>query len=369
MDLPATDSDRDVDERWSARAIELARQADYRTSPNPMVGAVVVDRDGHLAGEGYHRRRGTPHAEEEALAAAGPAAKGGTLYVNLEPCPHAHRTPPCAAAVVSAGVRRAVISMEDPDPRVRGLGIEALRSAGVEVTLGTLEAPARRLNEFYVKHRTTGRPFVTAKFAMSLDGKIATAKGESRWITGEGARHQSHELRHRHDAILVGINTVLQDDPELSARIPGREARQPIRIVLDSSLRMPPTARLLGTGALIATTSDAKASGAEVLKLPTDKNGRVALEPLLDLLGRREIISLLVEGGGETHASFFEAGLVDKVYVYIAPKLIGGRTAPGPIGGVGVENLRDALRLRDAEVIVIGGDYLISGYLDVHRHS
>jgi diaminohydroxyphosphoribosylaminopyrimidine deaminase/5-amino-6-(5-phosphoribosylamino)uracil reductase len=204
---------------------------------------------------------------------------------------------------------------------------------------------------------------------MSLDGKIATATGESRWITGEGARHHSHELRHRHDAILVGINTVLQDDPELSARIPGREARQPIRIVLDSSLRMPPTARLLGTGALIATTKDATASGAEVLKLPTGRDGRVALEPLLDLLGGRDIISLLVEGGGETHASFFAAGLVDKVYAYIAPTLIGGRAALGPIGGAGVEHLHDALRLRDTELVELDGDYLVSGYIDVHRHS
>jgi diaminohydroxyphosphoribosylaminopyrimidine deaminase/5-amino-6-(5-phosphoribosylamino)uracil reductase len=356
------------DQRWAARAIDLARLADYHTSPNPMVGAVVLDSSGHVAGEGFHQHKGSPHAEQEALAAAGKRARGGTIYVNLEPCTHEHRKPACAEAVIAAGIRRAVISIADPDSRVNGAGIEALRAAGVDTLVGVLEGPATGLNEFYIKHRTTGRPFVSSKFAMSLDGKIATATGESRWITGESARHHSHELRHRHDAILVGINTVLQDDPELSARIPGREARQPIRIVLDSSLRMPPTARLLGTGALIATTRDAKATGAEVLKLPTGKDGRVALEPLLDLLGQREIISLLVEGGGETHASFFSAGLVDKVYAYIAPKLIGGRSSPGPIGGSGVQHLHDALRLYDSEVVQLGSDILLSGYVDVHRN-
>jgi len=241
--------------------------------------------------------------------------------------------------------------------------------AGLETTLGVLEEPARRLNEFYVKHRLTGRPFVTAKFAMSLDGKIATATGESRWISGEAARRHGHGLRHVHDAILVGVNTVLLDDPELSTRGPDTDRRQPVRIVLDSRLRTPARAKVLGPGTLLASTLEGDLTGAEVIQLPADARGRVSLEPLLDELGRREILSLLVEGGAETHASFFAGGHVDKVFAYVAPIVVAGRAAPGPVGGQGVEHLADALRLRDAEVESLDGDFLISGYVDVHRDS
>lgn len=359
--------DQSSDTHWTARALGLARLADYRTSPNPMVGAVVVDASGDLAGEGYHHGKGLDHAEQIALAAAGGRARGGTIYVNLEPCPHAHRKPCCAEAIIAAGVARAVISIEDPDARVRGRGTAMLAAAGLEVTLGALEAPARRLNEFYVKHRTTGRPFVAAKFAMSLDGKIATATGESRWITGDAARRHGHTLRHAHDAILVGVNTVLLDDPELSARGPDPDGRQPIRIVLDSRLRTPLGARVLGPRTMLASTRAGELAGAEVLQLPADASGRVALEPLLDELGRREILSLLVEGGADTHASFFASGLVDKVYAYVAPIVVGGRDAPSPVGGRGVEHLADALQLRDTEVQTIDRDVLISGYVNVHR--
>jgi diaminohydroxyphosphoribosylaminopyrimidine deaminase / 5-amino-6-(5-phosphoribosylamino)uracil reductase len=361
--------DQSIDTRWAARALELARLADYRTSPNPMVGAVVVDASGELAGDGFHHHKGAEHAEEIALAAAGDRARGGTIYVNLEPCSHAHRRPCCAQAIIAAGVRRAVISMEDPDARVRGRGIAMLQAAGVETTLAVLEAPAKRLNEFYLKHRMTGRPFVTAKFAMSLDGKIATASGESRWITGEAARLHGHGLRHVHDAILVGVNTVILDDPELSARGMGADQRQPVRIVLDSQLRTPAGARVLGPRTILATTHHGTLEGAEVLQLAANDRGRVSLEPLLHELGRREIMSLLLEGGAETHAAFFAAGLVDKVYAYIAPIVIGGRAAPGPVAGSGVEHLADALRLSDTEVQTLAGDFLISGYPDVHRDS
>src|SRR5579864_6331116 len=204
--------DRSNDLYWSARALALAAKADFRTSPNPMVGAVVLDREGHLAGEGYHRRKGEPHAEEEALKLAGDRARGGTLYVNLEPCTHAHRTPSCADAVIESGVYRVVVSMPDPDERVRGAGIKALQAAGVRTQVGVHQERAERLNEFYLKHRSTGRPFVTVKFAMSLDGKIATRTGESRWISGDESRQHAHRLRHQHDAILVGIKTVIADD-------------------------------------------------------------------------------------------------------------------------------------------------------------
>lgn len=352
---------------WSARALELAAKADYGTSPNPMVGAVVLDREGHFAGEGFHRAKGAPHAEQEALDQAGKKAKGGTLYVNLEPCTHDHRNPCCADALIEAGVSRVVVSMRDPDDRVNGKGIKRLEDAGISVKVGVHEQRARRLNEFFVKHRLTGRPFVSIKFAMSLDGKIATRTGRSRWISSEDARRHSHRLRYQHDAILVGINTVIADDPELSSREAGDGVRQPIRIVLDSQLRIQQSARVVGSNTLIASTKQGHVGVAEVLTLPATDTGRVSLPHLLDELGKRDLISLLVEGGGEVHAAFLEQGLVDKVYAYVAPKLIGGRDAPGPLGGTGVEELDLAAKLTDLDVTRLGPDVLISGYVeDVH---
>lgn len=366
-DLDPLEGESSTDLRWSARALELAAKADFHTSPNPMVGAVVVDRDGLLAGEGYHRAKGEPHAEEEALAAAGDRANGGTLYVNLEPCTHGHRTPACADAVVQAGIRRAVVSMIDPDPRVNGAGITALRTAGVETLVGVHEDRARRLNEFFVKSRLTGRPFVTAKFGMSLDGKIATRTGQTRWITGEAARLHVHRLRHQHDAILVGINTVVADDPELTTRLDGQEARQPLRIVLDSNLRIRQSARVVGPNTVIASTRRGRVGAAEVLKLPAAADGRVSLPALLDELGRRDVLSVLVEGGAEVHAAFVSEGLVDKVYAYVAPILIGGRGALSPLAGLGIDQLDEAPRLKDLDVTRLGEDVIISGYTDVHR--
>jgi diaminohydroxyphosphoribosylaminopyrimidine deaminase / 5-amino-6-(5-phosphoribosylamino)uracil reductase len=367
--LSATPPDPSLDLHWAARAIDLARQADYQTSPNPMVGAVVLDAAGALAGEGYHRQAGLPHAEQEALRVAGAGAMGGTLYVNLEPCTHAHREPPCTQAVIQSGVRRVVISMADPDPRMRGAGIEFLRSAGLETVVGVQEDRARRLNEFYIKHRLTGRPFVTAKFAMSLDGKIATRNGESRWISGTESRAHGHLLRSAHDAILVGVGTVIADDPELTARVDGPAGRQPLRVVLDSQLRTPPNAKVVGPNTVIATTRSGAVGEAETLVLAPTADGRVTLGPLLDELGRRGILSLLVEGGAEVHASFFAEGLVDKVQAYLAPIIIGGREAPGPVGGDGVRSLSDAIRLHEVDTTRIGDDLWITGYVDVHRDS
>lgn len=367
--LPPNNPDPTLDLHWAARAIELALQADYRTSPNPMVGAVVVDVAGNLAGEGYHRQAGQPHAEQEALAAAGDRARGGTMYVNLEPCTHLHRTPSCAEAALLAGIARVVVSMPDPDDRVSGKGIAKLEAAGIETVVGVHEERAGRLNEFYVKHRLTGRPFVSAKFAMSLDGKIATRAGESRWITGEESRLHGHRLRHIHDAILVGVGTVIADDPELSARLDGEDVRQPLRVVLDSQLRTRMSARVVGPNTLIATTRSGLVGAAEILPLPATAEGRVPLAPLLDELGKRGILSLLVEGGSEVHGSFLAEGLVDKVHVYVAPRLIGGRDAPGAIGGSGVERLVEAIQLRDLDTTRLGADILITGYVDVHRHN
>jgi diaminohydroxyphosphoribosylaminopyrimidine deaminase/5-amino-6-(5-phosphoribosylamino)uracil reductase len=328
-----------------------------------MVGAVLVDAEGLLAGEGYHELAGHPHAEEAALAAAGERARGATLYVNLEPCAHEHRNPSCAQALIDAGVRRVVASMVDPDERVRGAGLRLLERAGIEIAVGVHEERAQKLNEFYVKHRLTGRPFVTAKFAMSLDGKIATRTKESRWITGEESRAHAHRLRRMHDAILVGVNTVIADDPELTARVDGEESRQPLRVVVDSQLRVRQSAKIVGPNTLIATTRQGRMGGAEVLRLPAAPDGRVALLPLLDELGKRGLLSLLVEGGAEVHASFFAEGLVDKVYAYVAPRFIGGREAPGPLGGAGLERLADTPHLRELDYVRLGDDLLITGYI------
>ena len=270
---------------------------------------------------------------------------------------------------IQAGLKRVVISMADPDERVRGAGIAKLEAAGIETVVGVQADRALRLNEFYIKHRLTGRPFVSAKFAMSLDGKIATHTGESRWITGEEARIHGHRLRHIHDAILVGVNTVLIDDPELTTRLDGDDVRQPLRVVLDSQLRLRMSSRVVGPNTLIATTRIGRMGAAEVMRFPAAADGRVALAPLLEELGKRGILSLLVEGGSEVHASFLAQGLVDKVHAYVAPRLIGGRGAPGAVGGVGVEHLTDAIPLRDLDTARLGDDLLITGYADVHRDS
>jgi len=356
------------------RALELAARADHQTSPNPMVGAIVLDRTGEFAGEGYHARAGEAHAERLALERAGERARGGTLYVTLEPCSHEGRTPPCADAVVAAGVRRVVVAMEDPDRRVAGTGLDKLRHAGIEVEVGLEEKAARRLNRFYVKHRSTGLPWVTARFAASLDGKIATASGESRWITSEAARRESHRLRQEHDAILVGAGTVASDDPELTNRLPNA-SRQPLRVVVDSTLRTPATAKVLAgqqhAPTLVVTTERAskdalkaiKATGAEVVMTEeaAGTEHRVDLNQLLRLLGDRGILSLLVEGGAEVNGAFFDEHLVDGVVAFVAPIVIGGSKAPGAVGGQGARRLKDAFRLNNLEIERIGDDLMVSG--------
>ena len=286
---------------------------------------------------------GAAHAEVEALRQAGDAAQGADLYVTLEPCNHQGRTPPCTQAILAAGVRRVIIATRDPNPQVTGGGAEYLSSQGVAVEAGLLETEARRLNEAWFHWTNTGRPWVIAKAACSLDGKIATAGGESQWLTGEAARAYGHRLRHRVDAILVGIDTVLADDPQLTTRLPRGRGKDPIRVVLDSRLRLPLTAKLLHLDSpaptWVACTSAAptekiraiKDLGAEVLVFPPDA-GRVPLKPLLELLGPRQVQSLLVEGGAEVLGSFFDQGLVNQFYFFFAPKILGGRSAPGSWG-------------------------------------
>jgi diaminohydroxyphosphoribosylaminopyrimidine deaminase/5-amino-6-(5-phosphoribosylamino)uracil reductase len=355
------------------QALRLAARGAGWVSPNPMVGAVVV-KDGQVVGRGYHRRAGLPHAEVEALRAAGEAARGADLYVTLEPCNHQGRTPPCTQAILEAGVGRVIIATRDPNPRVTGRGVEFLTDRDVQVSVGLLAAEARRLNEAWFHWVDTGRPWVVAKAACSLDGKIATVAGESQWLTGEAARALGHRLRHQVDAIVVGIGTVLADDPQLTTRLPRGPGRDPIRIVLDSRLRLPLTSRLLHLDSAaptwVAYTSQAPAAnrhaleglGVEVLVLPPE-DGRVPLPALLDLLGNRQVQSLLVEGGAATLGAFFDQGLVNQFYFFYAPKILGGRTAPGMVGGQGIPHLGEAHIARNLSIRRLGPDLLVSGYL------
>lgn len=361
------------DQIGMARALALAGQGRGLTSPNPMVGALIV-RDGLPVGEGVHRRAGSPHAEVEALKAVGPRAEGACLYVNLEPCVHRGRTPPCVDAILAAGIRRVVVGCLDPNPLVNGRGVERLREAGVEVTVGVREDEARALNRAFFKFIATDRPFVTLKAALTLDGKIAAWDGNSRWITGEEARTEVHRMRAGADAILVGIETVLRDDPELTVRLPDVGPREPLRVVADSRLRTPPDARVLRAGTpgrtVIACVAGApaeaaralRARGVEVLDCPA-RDGRVDLDALLAELARRGVVSLLAEGGGELNASLLEAGLVDRVAFFVAPAVLGGRGAPGPVGGSG-RGLKEALRLGPLEVRRVGPDLLIEADLE-----
>jgi diaminohydroxyphosphoribosylaminopyrimidine deaminase/5-amino-6-(5-phosphoribosylamino)uracil reductase len=356
---------------YMERALALARQALGRVSPNPAVGAVLV-RDGRVMGEGSTRPPGGPHAEVVALEEAGEAARGSTLYASLEPCCHQGRTPPCTKAIIAAGVVEVHVAILDPDPNVRGCGRSELEAAHIAVHVGEREEEARRLNEAYIKHRTTGLPFVIAKFAASLDGRIAAGSGDSRWISGPQSLRWAHDQRARLDAIMVGVNTILVDDPQLTARPGGQESEhQPLRVVVDSRGRTPADACVLkGRGrALIATSEDSnpswrqamEAAGAEVLVLP-GKGDSLDLGALLRALAERGVLSVLAEGGGILLGSLFDQGLVDKVQAIIAPMIIGAAQAPAAVAGAGAHRLADAWRLREVVVERLGDDVLITGY-------
>ena len=356
------------------RALALARQAKGRTSPNPLVGAVIV-KDGKVIGEGYHQKAGTVHAEVHALNAAGENAKGATLYTNLEPCCHWGRTPPCTAAVIHAGMAHVYIAEVDPNPSIAGKGIRQLEAAGIRVHLGICAQEAAELNEVHRKYIQTGMPFVILKTAMSLDGKIATTSGESQWITSEASRQRGHEIRDTVDAILVGRGTVERDNPALTTRLQDRKGQDATRIVLDSYGRTPTDAHIFNVesraGVIVAVTPDApienvkalEKTGAEVVTTPA-AHSKVCFKSLMEILGKREITSVLIEGGGEINASAIAAGIVDKVMCFVAPKLIGGRNAPGPIGGEGVPSLKEAPHLQRIRITQMpNSDFLIEGYL------
>lgn len=356
-----------TDEDYMRVALRLARRAMGRTSPNPMVGAVIMNA-GRIVGQGYHHYAGGAHAEVEALRQAGARARGATLYVALEPCNHTGRTPPCCDAIIAAGISRVVAAMRDPNPITNGRGIARLRRAGIPVRVGLLAQEARSLNEPFCKAMTTRLPWVIAKVGQSLDGKIATARGESRWITSPAARRLGHAWRARVDAMLVGINTVLRDDPRLTARGGGAgRARRPIKVILDSRLRLPLSARCLSAQSpaptIVATTVSSRhpkvralqARGVDVMTLPAER-GRVSLRQVCRRLVARGIYSILIEGGGEVLASAFAQRLVDRIDFCIAPMLIGGRIAPSALGGIGVNRLADAIRLADVVCRPIGPD-------------
>ncbi len=353
-------------------ALQLAARAAGRTSPNPLVGAVIV-KDNQIVGQGYHKKAGTPHAEIHALREAGEKARGAVLYVTLEPCSHFGRTPPCSEAVINAGISEVFVAMEDPNPLVAGRGIKQMVNAGVRVHVGLLEQEARRANEVFIKYITTGKPFILLKTAMTVDGRIATRTGHSKWVTAEPAREMVHRLRNRYDAILVGVNTVLADNPALTCRLAGG-GRDPVRIILDSRARIPADSRVLTQDSdaptFVAVTDKASIAGikslasvgAKLVRTAADGQGRVDLHDLITKLGEMEITGLLVEGGAEVAASFLEARLVDKVLTFIAPKIVGGKEAPGPIGGAGADTMDRAVRLESVNSGCIGEDFFIEGY-------
>jgi diaminohydroxyphosphoribosylaminopyrimidine deaminase/5-amino-6-(5-phosphoribosylamino)uracil reductase len=356
-------------ETWMRRALELAERGRGAVEPNPLVGAILI-RNGQLVGEGWHEHYGQAHAELNALRQAGSAARGATLFCTLEPCCHHGKTPPCTDALLEAGVSRVVAAMLDPFPQVSGQGVARLRASGVSVETGLCEAEARLLNAPYLKLLSTGRPYVHAKWAMSLDGKIATEAGDSKWISNEASRRWVHDLRGRVDAILVGRGTVLTDDPLLTARPPG--PRTPLRIVLDRNASLPLTSRLIRSleeapvlvvtsrGANLERENALRGAGCEVLPLPGD-NYPSMLASLLDELGRRRFTNLLVEGGAGVLGSFRDADLIDCVHVFVAPRLLGGEGALSPIGGQGAAQVLAGLPIQTWSFETMDGDLLIHG--------
>ena len=350
-------------------ALALAARGLGRTWPNPAVGCVLVGTDGDVVGRGWTQPGGRPHAETEALKRAGEAARGATAYVTLEPCSHTGRTRPCADALIAAGVGRAVIAIEDPDPRVSGRGIARLREAGISVELGAGAAEANELNAGFFLRIGQGRPLVSLKLATSLDGRIATRSGESRWITGEAARRHAHLLRAQHDGILVGTGTAAADDPELTCRLPGLAERSPVRIVLDATLRLPPSAKLLAgarqvpTWLITAGGSDPARrqaltrQGVEFIEIEDAEEGRLPLDQALQALGGRGMTRLLVEGGSRLAAGLLQAGLVDRVHWFRAASVIGGDGLPAA-AAFGVAQLADAARFQRTDIALLGEDIL-----------
>jgi diaminohydroxyphosphoribosylaminopyrimidine deaminase/5-amino-6-(5-phosphoribosylamino)uracil reductase len=361
----------DFQTKMMRRALSLARRGIGKTSPNPAVGCVIVQGE-TIVGEGWHRKAGTPHAEIHALRQAGERARNADVFVTLEPCSHFGKTPPCAEALVKAGVARVFAGMIDPNPQVCGKGAALLRSAGIEVLFGLLGRDCARVNEAFNKHATTGRPFVILKSAMTLDGKTATATGHSKWITSDKSRRYVHKLRSIVDAIMVGVGTVISDDPQLTCRMQGKR-KDPIRIIVDSKLRIPKNAKVLhqesDAGTLVATIERGSATIDEFRKMGTaeviqcrEKNGRVDLDDLMEKLGMMGIQSVLLEGGRELAGEMLRLGLIDKFMLFYAPKLVGGEDGLGLFAGSGIESMAEAQKLSDIKISRFGEDFLLEGY-------
>ena len=360
-----------LNEEYMKLAIELAKKGKGKVNPNPLVGAVIV-KDGKIIGKGYHEKCGTNHAEVNAFLSAKESVEGATMYVTLEPCSHYGKTPPCADKIVEKKIAKVVIGMTDPNPLVSGRGIKKLEDAGIEVVTGVLEDECKKVNEVFIKYISKKVPFVVLKTAMSLDGKIATASGESQWITCEESRLKVHELRNELSGIMVGVNTVIKDNPSLTCRI--ENGRNPRVIVVDSKLRIPIDSNVVinnkNNGLIIATTENCdkdkmlklEEMGVTILKIQA-KNGRVDLKKLMIELGNIGVDGILLEGGSTLNYSALEEGIVDKVQVYIAPKIIGGEKAKTPVGGIGIEKLKDHFKVKNIQVSKIGQDILIEGYI------
>ena len=354
------------DQTYMQMALELAVKGSGWTSPNPMVGAVIV-KNGSIIGSGYHQLYGGLHAERNALKSCTASPQGATMYVTLEPCCHYGKTPPCTEAIIENGITRVVVGSSDPNPLVAGKGIQILRNHGIEVTEGVLQEKCDNLNHVFfhfIRHKT---PYVTLKYAMTMDGKIATASGLSKWITGDEARRRVHQDRHKHSAIMVGVGTVLADDPLLTCRLP--DSRNPIRIICDSRLRTPLKSQIVKTASdiptILATCCDDVTmhkpyleASCKILVVP-EQNGHLSLSALMQLLGAQQIDSILLEGGGTLNWSALNAGIVHKVQAYIAPKLFGGVSALTPVAGSGVTAPADAIQLTDTKIIQIGTDILL----------
>jgi diaminohydroxyphosphoribosylaminopyrimidine deaminase/5-amino-6-(5-phosphoribosylamino)uracil reductase len=362
-----------TDFQYMKRAIELAEKGAGYTSPNPLVGAVIV-KDGRIIGEGYHELYGGPHAEINALLNASKDVRGSVMYVNLEPCSHYGKTGPCANAIVRSGIKKVVIGIWDPNPAVAGRGIEILRDSGIEVLSGVMEKECRKLNEIFLKFITTKNPFCILKTAMTLDGKIACSGGDSKWISNEESRNYVHQLRHRVSAVMVGIGTVLQDDPFLNTRLAERVGKDAIRIVVDTYAGIPLNANVLNikssASAIIATTQlsseekrkELMKKGAEVIVTPLCNN-RVDLRFLMKCLGERNIDSILLEGGGEVNYSALESDIVDKFIFFISAKIVGGREAKTPVEGIGRRFMKDATALKNMEIHKFDDDLMIEAYI------
>lgn len=360
------------DEKYMRLAMQLAGNAIGRTSPNPLVGAVIV-KDNRVVGCGWHRKAGTPHAEVHALNQAGELAQGADVYVTLEPCAHYGKTPPCAKALVEAKVKNVYGGLLDVNPKVAGKGFKILEDAGIHVEYGFLQDELRKQNEVFFKWIEHKKPFIVLKAAMTLDGKIATATGQSKWITNETSRAYGYKLRDIYDGIMVGINTVIEDNPMLTARVDG--GKNPIRIVVDSSLKIDINANVVqdkSAKTIIATTDKAnkdkilklQAQNVDVIVVDKDENDKVDIEKLLNILGQQNICSILVEGGATLSGSFVAKKLVDKVYFFIAPKIVGGKEAKTPVAGTGILNLQEALALKDIQIEKLEEDILIIGRVD-----